>query len=234
MGIRKAVLAGVMAVALCIGLIGCGSNESGTTASNDTSTTTSKSENAKNAEANSDALSAAKAEYETVKGNASTMVSENSASHAYAMDSIDTLTNSISTCQGSLGATADVDDYKNATAKIQAAVDALEPLDQSTTVQDIYAAAQKNPLTAKDTYVGNHYLVTGTIDEMKEGFLSDFGDIHIIIVAEANDGTTLLIKADFNNDCRSQLSNYAIGDSITFEGKCEDDEGLDWEACRFW
>ena len=102
--------------------------------------------------------------------------------------------------------------------------------DTSVTYDEIYNAYQSNELTADELYKNNRYRITATVHRISnDGILNLTGGATITMRTEVGDKVVSII-AEFEKDQEEALKRIAVGDTITFEGKCVS-EGA-WMECK--
>lgn len=93
-------------------------------------------------------------------------------------------------------------------------------VDTSVAYDDIYNAYQANELAADELYKNNRYRITATVHRISnDGVLNWTGGATISMRAEVGD-KVVSIAAEFEKDQEDKLKRIAVGDEITFEGKC--------------
>lgn len=93
----------------------------------------------------------------------------------------------------------------------------------------IYKAVEDNEIAAKDMYVGNRYVICGTINGMQEDDRLFGEDVINITLEQYVDNTIVFYFAEFYDDkWREDIKQLSVGDTIYFEGTCE---GGYWRDC---
>ena len=93
-------------------------------------------------------------------------------------------------------------------------------VDTSVTYDEIYNAYKSNELAADDLYKNNRYRITATVYRIEsDGLLNLTGGATITMRAEVGDKVASIV-AEFEKDQEEALKLIAVGDTITFEGKC--------------
>lgn len=93
----------------------------------------------------------------------------------------------------------------------------------------MYQAYKENELRADETYQGNRYLVTATINGMtNNGLLNATGGATLTLQTKV-DNTVVVFYAEFEKDQEEALKTVNVGDTITFEGECRD--AGNWSKC---
>lgn len=103
-------------------------------------------------------------------------------------------------------------------------------VDLSVEYADIYRAYKKNELAADDIYKGNRYRITGVIAGIEsDGIFNATGGATLTMKVKV-DNTIVYFLAEFEKEQEDALKKVAVGDTITFDGKCLDHGN--WVDCE--
>lgn len=98
------------------------------------------------------------------------------------------------------------------------------------TFDEIYLAYDENPLRAADKYEGNRYRITAKINGITADGLLNWGGGATLTLETLVDRTFVFFYAEFEKEQEEALKTVSKGDTITFEGTCEDSGN--WSDCK--
>lgn len=107
--------------------------------------------------------------------------------------------------------------------------DKSEQIDTSVSFADIYREFKANELRAKDEFDGNRYQITGKINWIETGGLSNLTGGATLTMETEVDGTIVVYYAEFERAQEEKLKQVNEGDIITFVGRCSGGNFLDCE-----